>query len=266
MEFRLPELGEGIADATVVNIAVKVGDQVTSGQTLLEVETDKAAMPIPATFDGVVVEVRIKSGDKIKIGQPILAFSTPAAQKTKPTSPAPKAAPAASPAAPKKATSAAPAKSTPQPPAERVEFKLPALGEGIDGGTVVSVAVKQGDPIAKEQEIFTIETDKASVPIPSPVDGVIAELHVKAGAKYRWARRRCYRDDFRDCTAIQASCGRCRNGGGRCRCNRHENGDYRRRPLALTTAMRATGSASNLFRRGRRLGAWPENLASNCTK
>ena len=57
-----------------------------------------------------------------------------------------------------------------------MEFRLPELGEGIEGGTVVSVAVKPGNLVAKDQELFTLETEKASVPIPSPVDGKIAEL------------------------------------------------------------------------------------------
>src|ERR1700677_299851 len=106
MEFRLPELGEGIADATVVNVAVKVGDQVASGQALLEVETDKAAMPIPATFDGVIVELRVKPGDKIKVGQPVVVYSAGAGKKSKAAAPAAKAAPAAS-AAPSPAKSSA---------------------------------------------------------------------------------------------------------------------------------------------------------------
>ncbi len=181
MEFRLPELGEGIADATVVNIGVKVGDQVASGQTLLEVETDKAAMPIPAPFDGVIVELRVKPGDKIKIGQPLVVYSAPAGKKSKtaPAAPTPKAVSVAA----SKAPAPAAAKSAPQSTGERLEFKLPALGEGIEGGTIVSLAAKQGDTIKRDQEIFTIETDKASMPIPSPVDGVLTELRVKAGDK-----------------------------------------------------------------------------------
>ena len=64
-----------------------------------------------------------------------------------------------------------------------MEFKLPELGEGIESGTVVSVAVKAGDAVRKDQELFTLETEKASVPIPSPTDGTLADLRVKAGDK-----------------------------------------------------------------------------------
>src|SRR6478735_318018 len=95
MEFKLPELGEGISDATVVNLAVKVGDQVKAGQTLLEVETDKAAMPVPATGDGTVVELKVKAGDKVRVGQTILVLSGGPGKKEAPPlaasrSPAPK--------------------------------------------------------------------------------------------------------------------------------------------------------------------------------
>jgi pyruvate dehydrogenase E2 component (dihydrolipoamide acetyltransferase) len=64
-----------------------------------------------------------------------------------------------------------------------MEFRLPELGEGIESGTVVSVAVKVGDAVRKDQELFTLETEKASVPVPSPVDGKITDLRVKAGEK-----------------------------------------------------------------------------------
>lgn len=62
MELRLPELGEGIVDATVVNVPVKAGQPVKTGDTVIEVETDKASMPIPATADGTISEVRVKAG------------------------------------------------------------------------------------------------------------------------------------------------------------------------------------------------------------
>jgi len=189
MEFKLPELGEGIADATIVNLAVKVGDSVAAGQTLLEVETDKAAMPIPATGPGTVVELKVKAGDKVKIGQVLIVLSGAPGEKKAPA-PAPAATAPAAPAVatPQAATdkplAASPAeKPLAASPAQSVEFKLPALGEGIDGGTVVSISVKTGDTVKKDQELFTIETDKASMPVPAPADGLIVELRVKAGDK-----------------------------------------------------------------------------------
>ena len=178
MDFRLPELGEGISDATVVAIAVKPGQTVAAGDTIIEVETDKASMPIPATSAGTITELKVKQGDKVKVGAVIAILGGAGA------APAAKAAPVPAPA--KAAEAAKPAAPTmPAAPAVAADYaqKLPALGEGIDGGTIVGVSVKAGDAIKTGQEIFTIETDKASMPVPSDVDGTVQEIKVKVGYK-----------------------------------------------------------------------------------
>lgn len=173
MDFRLPELGEGILDATVVAIAVKPGQSVAAGDTIIEVETDKASMPVPATSAGTIADIKVKTGDKIKVGALVATFSGGAAPAATPA-PA-KPAPAATPPAP--APKAAPASA-----ADFVQ-KLPQLGEGIDFGTIVSVAIKAGDSIKAGQEIFTVETDKASMPVISEADGSVKEIKVKVGDK-----------------------------------------------------------------------------------
>lgn len=177
MDFRLPELGEGITSATVVNIAVKAGDTVTPGQTMLEVETDKAAMPISAPMEGKIDRVHVKQGEQIKVGSVVLNFAANGA------APAPSAnghaAPTAQPAAPPQPAPAQQSPATNAP--SRQELKVPVLGEGIEGGTIVNVAVKAGDTIAKGQLAFEIETDKASMPIEAAMDGKVEEVLVKAG-------------------------------------------------------------------------------------
>ncbi len=179
MDFRLPELGEGIADATVVNVAVKPGQAVNAGDTLIEVETDKAAMPIQATAAGTVTEIKVKPGDKVKVGAVIAvmggAQSSPPSQTAKPT-----AAAGSPPPLPGGGRGGA---NPPTAPAGDFQQKLPNLGEGIEAGTVVSLNVKAGDAVTKGQEILTVETDKASMPVPSEVDGTVKELKVKPGDK-----------------------------------------------------------------------------------
>jgi pyruvate dehydrogenase E2 component (dihydrolipoamide acetyltransferase) len=167
MELRLPELGEGITDATVVNVPVKVGQSVRAGETVIEVETDKASMPIPAEADGKFSEIRVKAGDKIKVGDIIAIIGQASA------SPRPVAKPQAAQQSPEKNHVAS----------VRREFTLPNLGEGIEGGVVVSVNVKPGDAIAAGQELFIIETDKASMPLPADADGKVEEVRVKQGDK-----------------------------------------------------------------------------------
>jgi pyruvate dehydrogenase E2 component (dihydrolipoamide acetyltransferase) len=174
MELRLPELGEGITDATVVNVPVKPGQPVKATDTVVEVETDKASMPIPAGTDGTISEVRVKPGDKVKVGSVIAVVG---GGKVAPAAPAP--APAAKPQA---APEPAPANSNLAAPGRR-DFTLPNLGEGIENGVVVSVNVKPGDVVTAGQEMFTIETDKASMPLPADADGKVEEVRVKQGDK-----------------------------------------------------------------------------------
>jgi pyruvate dehydrogenase E2 component (dihydrolipoamide acetyltransferase) len=107
MDIKLPRLGEGAESGTVVSILVKAGDQVKEGQTIVELENEKAVAPIPASASGRVAKLYVKEGDKISVGQPILALEADGAP---PTAPAP--------VVPRAATRPAPA---PQPPRQPVE-------------------------------------------------------------------------------------------------------------------------------------------------
>src|SRR5262249_8263122 len=80
MDFRLPELGEGIDSATVVSVLVKPGDAVTAGQSVVSIETDKAALDVPVDSSGTVAKVMVKPGDKLAIGAPILQLGLNAAK------------------------------------------------------------------------------------------------------------------------------------------------------------------------------------------
>jgi pyruvate dehydrogenase E2 component (dihydrolipoamide acetyltransferase) len=109
MDIKLPRLGEGAESGTVVSILVKAGDQVTEGQTIVELENEKAVAPIPASASGRVARLYVKEGDKISVGQPILALETDGAASAAPT-----------PAAPRVGTRTAPAP-VPQPARQPVE-------------------------------------------------------------------------------------------------------------------------------------------------
>src|SRR5438477_231296 len=94
MEFRLPALGEGIDSATVVNVLVKPGDAVAAGQNVIAIETDKAAVEVPAEVTGTVEAVHVKPGDKVPVGAPLLTLTAsggrqpPGATPAQPTAPA----------------------------------------------------------------------------------------------------------------------------------------------------------------------------------
>lgn len=79
-EIRLPELGENITSADIIKVLVKSGDKITVGQTLIEIETDKAAVEVPSEVEGVIKKVNVKDGDKIKVGDVILIYEGYAAK------------------------------------------------------------------------------------------------------------------------------------------------------------------------------------------
>src|SRR5262245_45287266 len=188
MDFRLPNLGEGIEGGTITSVLVKVGDSVKAGQNVVSIETDKAAVEVPAESDGVVEKIHVKPGDKVPTGGMLLTLQAGGAANTqKPKST--ETPRQAEPAPPKKET---PKQEQPAPVAEAprpsgggasADFNLPNLGEGIEGGTITAVFVKPGDAVKAGQNVVSIETDKAAVEVPAESDGVVEAVHVKPGDK-----------------------------------------------------------------------------------
>ena len=194
-EFKIPNLGDGITGGDVLNVLVKVGDTVAKDQGVLELETDKATIEVPSSVAGTVSEIKVKSGDKVTIGQVVLTLNegassaaadapSPSPEKASPAPPPPQAS-APSPSQP--ANQAPPAPAAPAAPAassgEAVTFNIPNLGDGIKGGDVLNVLVKVGDTVAKDQGVLELETDKATIEVPSSVAGTVTEIKVKAGDK-----------------------------------------------------------------------------------
>lgn len=188
-EFLLPELGENIASADVLQVLIKAGDHVKADQTVLEIETDKATIEVPSTISGVVKQVNIKAGDKAKVGQVIFTVEEEGgAQQEKQAPKEEKKTEARTAQAPKaEKKEEVKAQATIQPEEESkggtVEFKLPELGENIGAADVLQVKVSPGDKIKKDQVILEIETDKATIEVPSDIEGEVEEVFVKAGEK-----------------------------------------------------------------------------------
>lgn len=184
IEFKLPEVSEGVTSVDVAEIRVKEGDVIEAGAIICEVETDKAVAEIPCPHAGRITRLLISSGMSISPGTTILEIETAnagaaAAAPAKPAAPA-AAAPTPPPAAP--AATAAPAAPAPAPTASApFEFRLPEVSEGVAKVDVASVAVKVGDTIAKGAVVCEVETDKAVAEIPSPVAGKVTAVHVTAG-------------------------------------------------------------------------------------
>ncbi|MBN1517345.1 dihydrolipoyllysine-residue acetyltransferase [Candidatus Sumerlaeota bacterium] len=188
IEFKLPELGEGIEAGDVVNVLVKPGDVIEAEQSVLELETDKAVVEIPSPHAGVIETVNVKSGDKVAVGAVVLTLNdngAPAAGKAKTETKKQTIPP---PSATQPAPPPEPVESTPLPTAQKIAsgpigFNLPELGEGIEAGDVVNVLVKPGDTIEADQSVIELETDKAVVEVPCPYSGQVLDVAVKSGDK-----------------------------------------------------------------------------------
>ena len=189
LEFKLPDVGEGIAEGEIVKWLVKVGDVVKEHQSIVEVMTDKATVEVPSPAAGKITALKAKEGDTVPVGSVIFVLDTAAggaAAAAAPAPAAPKAAPTPAPVKAAPAPAPIPAKAAPAPAAPvasgaTLDFKLPDIGEGIAEGEIVKWLVKQGDFVKEHQSVVEVMTDKATVEVPSPASGTITKLHVKDG-------------------------------------------------------------------------------------
>jgi pyruvate dehydrogenase E2 component (dihydrolipoamide acetyltransferase) len=188
VEVKVPDIGD-FTDVPVIEVLVKAGDSVKPEDSLVTLESDKATMDVPAPSAGIVKDVKVKLGDKVSEGNVILTLEAAEASDPKP------APSVASPAAPSKpasaaATSASSAAAQPTAPASRatsgasqnIEVKVPDIGDFTDV-PVIEVLVKAGDTVKAEDSLVTLESEKATMDVPSPSAGVIREIKIKLGDK-----------------------------------------------------------------------------------
>jgi pyruvate dehydrogenase E2 component (dihydrolipoamide acetyltransferase) len=184
IEIKVPDIGD-YTDIPVIEVLVKVGDVVEKEQSLITLESDKATMDVPSPEAGTVKEIKVKAGDPVSQGTLIVileggaaAASAPAAAKpaeAKPQQAAAAPAPAAA-AAPQ----AAPALAAAPAGGGTIEVKVPDIGDYKDV-PVIEISVKVGDVVEKEQSLITLESDKATMDVPSPDAGTVKEIKVKVG-------------------------------------------------------------------------------------
>jgi pyruvate dehydrogenase E2 component (dihydrolipoamide acetyltransferase) len=184
MEIHVPDIGD-FDEVTVIELLVKPGEAVKAEQSLITVESDKASMEIPSSASGTVKDLKVKLGDKVKKGSLVLVMDAetadaPSAQGAEPASQLKANAPQAATAPVAKAEVAAPVAAP--APSGLVQVLVPDIGDFKDV-TVIEVMVKPGDSVKLEQSLITVESDKASMEIPSSAAGVVKELKVKLGDK-----------------------------------------------------------------------------------
>jgi 2-oxoglutarate dehydrogenase E2 component (dihydrolipoamide succinyltransferase) len=191
----VPELGESVVEARVARWLKKEGDSVRIGEPVVELETDKVSLEIPAPSAGVLSEILVADGTDVAVGAVLGsvdesgAAAKPAAKAKKAEAPkaeAPKAE--AKKAETRKAEAKTPVAAPAAPVAKgngsggAVEIVVPAVGESVTEGTIAKWLKKVGDPVAVDEPLVELETDKATVEIPSTTAGTLSEIRVEAGA------------------------------------------------------------------------------------
>ncbi len=156
-EIKVPVLPESVADATVATWHVQVGDKVSRDQVLVDIETDKVVLEVPATSDGVITEISQQEGATV-LGEQVIAILSEGAGEA--------AAPATS------ETPAAAASSA----GETLDILVPVLPESVADATVATWHVAEGDAVSRDQVLVDIETDKVVLEVPATADGVMGKI------------------------------------------------------------------------------------------
>lgn len=171
----VPDIGSD-EDVDVIEVLVAEGDSVEVDQSLITVESDKASMEIPSSHAGVVSAIKVQLGDKVRQGSLILELSAAGEKAAAP-------APSTSQAEPKveAAAVAAPAANT-EAEQKTIVVQVPDIGDAHDVD-VIEVLVAEGEQIEVDQSLITLETEKASMEVPSTHAGLVQKLLVKVGDK-----------------------------------------------------------------------------------
>ncbi len=174
IEFKLPELGENIISADIVQVLISEGDMVKKDQPILEVETDKATIEVPSSIEGIVEKINVKVGDKVKIGE--VVFTAKESEQEEKTA-----------SQKEEINDEKPINKT-KPETKSgniIEVKLPELGENIEGAEITQILVSVGDKISKGENILELESEKASMEVPIDYEGIVKEIRVKTGDKIK---------------------------------------------------------------------------------
>jgi pyruvate dehydrogenase E2 component (dihydrolipoamide acetyltransferase) len=176
IEVKVPDMGN-FESVTVIDVLVKSGDTIDIDTPLVTLETDKATMDVPSTAKGVVEKVHVSKGGSVSTGALIVTVKA-AGDAVAPAMAAPAAAAVAAPVA----ASAKPSPAAAPAQASSVEVRVPDMGS-FDSVAVIEVMVKPGDTIDFDAPLVTLETDKATMDVPSTAKGVVEKVHVTKGGK-----------------------------------------------------------------------------------
>ncbi len=182
IDFNLPVLGDNIPSADITKVLVKAGDKVEKDDVLVEIETDKATVEIPSDVSGTIVNVYAKEGLKALVGLPLFTIDVSAQRMVVFNPPTGETLH-------NEVIESKLVASTPEQPISKkqttgsYQFTIPVLGDNISSAQITKVLVKAGDKVEADQIVLEIETDKATVEVPTEVGGIVKEVKVKDGDK-----------------------------------------------------------------------------------
>jgi pyruvate dehydrogenase E2 component (dihydrolipoamide acetyltransferase) len=189
IDVKVPDIGD-FKDVPIIEVLVKPGDVVKVDQSLVTLESDKAAMDVPSPVAGAVADVVAKVGDKVSMGALIARIDSAEGEAAPAKEPTPEASAPAKPAAP-----TAPAKASAPPPAPAkaapagepakagpIDVTIPDIGDFKDV-PIIEILVNEGETVAADQPLLTLESDKATMDVPSPAAGKITQIVAKVGDK-----------------------------------------------------------------------------------
>ncbi|MEP4378721.1 MAG: 2-oxoglutarate dehydrogenase complex dihydrolipoyllysine-residue succinyltransferase [Alphaproteobacteria bacterium] len=178
IEIKVPDMGESVTEGTVARWFKAIGEAVTADEPLVEIETDKVTVEVPAPGTGVLTEIGADEGVDVEVGTVIgsidenaTATAAPAAEET-PTET--ESAPAAD--KPAEAASAEPAAAPAATSGETMDVTVPELGESVTEGTIARWLKQVGESFAADEPLVEIETDKVTAELPAPSAGTLTEI------------------------------------------------------------------------------------------
>src|SRR4051812_45190335 len=172
IEIRIPDIGD-FKDVPIIEVHVKTGDKVAVEDPLLTLESDKATLEVPCSQAGTIGEVRVKTGDRVSQGDLIVLWEAKGGAAIPPKERLREdAAPSAG--------NAQAGYGSPAGAYDTIEVKVPDIGDFKDV-PVIEILVKEGDEISAEDPLMTLESDKATMEIPSPAAGTVGGIKIKVG-------------------------------------------------------------------------------------
>ena len=163
-EIRVPALGESVTEATIAKWMKSEGDAVSADEPLVELETDKVSVEVPAPAAGVLASISAKEGDTVEVNALLGAIEAGGAAKKS--------------SAPKSAEKPA---ATASPGGEEIEVTVPASGESVTEADIGEWLKKEGDAVELDEPLVSLETDKAAMDVPSPATGVLKKIVAQVG-------------------------------------------------------------------------------------